>query len=101
MGLEMTPETEVGAEGLVAHVADEGFHRAQQLLVPLQLPVCCEHLSTFLTGPQASLLAGAHFPGGGIGLRHLLLSLLHGLFFDMDFQLLRKTQVFRETGGIF
>lgn len=51
MGLEVTPEPEIGAKSLVADVTDEGFHGTQELLVPLQLLGRRERLATLLTGP--------------------------------------------------
>lgn len=101
VGLEVTPEPEIGAEGFVAHVTDEWFHGTQELLVPLQLLVRGERLAAFLAGPQARVLAGRRLFGGRAGLRRHVLGFLRGLLFDLDLQLLRKAQVFGKTGGVF
>lgn len=93
MGLEVAPEPEVGAESLVADVADEGLHGAQQLLVPLQLLWCREGLAALLAGPQVL--------GGRAGLGCLLLGLLRRLLFDLDLQRLGEAEVLGEAGGIF
>lgn len=93
MGLEVAPEPEVGAESLVADVADEGLHGAQQLLVPLQLLWCREGLAALLAGPQVL--------GGRTSLGCLLLGLLRRLLFDLDLQRLGEAEVLGEAGGIF
>lgn len=97
----MTPEPEIGAKSFVANVTDEWFHGTQELLVPLQLLVRGERLATFLTGPQARVLAGSCFFRSCAGLRRHFLRFLHRLLFDLDLQLLRKAKVFGKTGGIF
>lgn len=96
MGLEVAPKAEVGPEGLVADVTDEGFDVAQQLLVALQVFVATEELATFFTWPNTWLLG---LDGGPrrhvLPLAHSLLNglLLHCQLAMMVVLMLANTQV--------
>lgn len=56
VGLKVAPEAEVGPEGFVADVTDEGFDVAEQLLVSLQIFARAKKISAFLTRPHTRFL---------------------------------------------
>lgn len=84
----MTPEPEIGSEGLVAHVANERLDGAQELLVTLQLLAHRENLPALLTGPQAGVFVGDHFLWFSARFTGLFLYVVCRLLLDLDFKLL-------------
>lgn len=55
VGLKVAPKAEVGPEGFVADVTDEGFDVAEQLLVSFQVFARAKKIPAFLTWPHTGL----------------------------------------------